>query len=276
MNLEGMTALVTGGAKGIGLATAKRLLAHGCSVVICDCDIKSLRDAAAELKEFKERILAKRCDVTDTKQIHSLAGDIRKKFGTIDILINNAGVVIAGNFHEVSDEKHCMVLDVNVASIIHITREFLQDMYEKNFGVVVNISSAAGVLGVPGQAVYSASKWAVWGFTESMRHEAENLKKNVHFASVHPGYLAKGMFEGAKIRGLGGVIVPLVKDHDVVARAIVDKAIIRKKTTVFCPGTVRIAVFLRGILPDRIFYHLVRMLNIHSSMNSFRGRGEKK
>jgi all-trans-retinol dehydrogenase (NAD+) len=163
-------------------------------------------------------------------------------------------------------------ITVNLNALIELTHLVLPEMYAANSGVVVNISSAAGTLGVAGMVAYSTSKWGVWGFTEALRHEAWNAgKRGVHFASVHPSFIRHGLFAGAKIRRLGGLLVPRVKDHDVIAKAIVESAISRKKTVVMRPRTVRLTPFLRGVLPDRVFQWLIRAMGVDEAMGSWRG-----
>ena len=146
-------------------------------------------------------------------------------------------------------------------------------MYERNSGHIVNISSAAAYLGVPELSVYAATKWAVWGLTESMRFEAQNLgKKGVKFSSIHPVYLKTGMFEGAKLGFLGNLLIPLVKNHDVIAKAIVNDALKKGKTQVRRPRTLRLATLLRGILPDKVFQQVLVLNGVHQSMNNWKGR----
>jgi all-trans-retinol dehydrogenase (NAD+) len=146
-------------------------------------------------------------------------------------------------------------------------------MYGRNEGHVVNISSAAGMLGVAGLAVYAASKWAVRGLTESLRHEAWNLgKRGVRFSSVHPSYVAEGLFAGARMRGLGALIVPRIRNHDVVAKAIVEAALKRGRNSPKRPRSVRAADFFRGVLPDSLFQRLIRILNVHRSMSTWKGK----
>ena len=145
-------------------------------------------------------------------------------------------------------------------------------MYQNNFGHIINISSASSTIGVPSLSVYTATKWAVWGFTESMRFEAQNKGKNVKFSSIHPSYIKTGMFEGAKLGFLGNLIVPLVKDHDVIAKAIVEDAISKGKYMVLRPRSLRLSILLRGILPDFLYQKMLIIMGVHKSMNSFKGR----
>jgi len=157
--------------------------------------------------------------------------------------------------------------------MLYTTRAFLPGMYERNLGHVVNISSAAGILGVPDMAAYSAAKWGVWGLTESLRHEARNRGKDgVRFSSIHPSYVATGMFEGARVPGLGSLLVPQVKNHDVIAECIVEQALKKGKPRLIRPRSVWLAILFRGLLPDAWFQAVIRLLNVHRSMSSWKGR----
>lgn len=268
--MQGLRAVVTGGAMGIGRATVKRLLDCGCFVAVWDYSSEALAEAGRVLGERPE-LLLQQCDIRSRSEVDSSLRAAEAHFGGIDILVNNAGTVVSGQLQDSDPDEQQRVIDINLSALVYLTRAVLPAMYERDFGIVVNISSAAGTLGVAGQSVYAASKWAVWGLTESLRHEARNNKADIHFASVHPGYIAQGLFAGARIRGLGGLIVPLLKDHDVIAKAVVEHAVRRRRTIVYRPRSVRLAVFLRGILPDRVFFGLVRLLNIHRSMDYYRG-----
>ena len=279
MELKGKRALVTGAAMGIGYETARRLATEGCRVTIWDLNEGALMravetlNAAASAKAEGPRVFGHVCDVTDPKRVKELAETAEKEMGGVDFLVNNAGFLAGGNFLDQPVETWAKTLDVNVNALLYTIHAFLPRMYENDFGRVVNISSAAGTLGVPGLSAYAASKWAVWGLTESLRHETENLgKTGVKFSSVHPSYVATGLFEGAKIRGLGGLIVPPVPSHDVVAKAVVEGALKKGKTLLMRPRSVRTAVLLRGILPDPLFFRVVRFLSIHRSMATWKGR----
>jgi len=289
--LDNRVAVITGGAQGIGFATAHRLLEQGCSVAVWDINTSAVESAATTLRQMQcggPRVLGCTCDVTRPSEIEAARERTEAELGPIDILINNAGFVRGGSFLERSLEDWHTTVAVNLNGVINATYAVLPGMKARQFGRVVNISSASGMLGVSELAVYAASKWAVWGLTESLRHEAQNLRSaeakalthegtgrstDIRFSSVHPGYLKTGMFEGARIRGLGGLLVPLVKDHDVIARAIVQDALIRGKPVVMRPRTVRLAVLLRGILPAAVFDRVVRLLGINQSMQEFRGHG---
>ncbi|GAB1351261.1 hypothetical protein MASR1M107_34760 [Ignavibacteriales bacterium] len=269
--LSKATAVVTGGAMGIGLATVKRLLAEGVTVTIWDLNPASLENVKKEL-EGKGKVFYHECDVCDKTRVYELAQTAFSEMGSVDILVNNAGFVRSGYFHERPDEEWEKTINVNLTSFIYTTKAFLPAMYEKNRGHVINISSAAGTIGVPGLAMYAATKWAVWGLTESLRFEAQNLgKKGVRFSSIHPSYIRTGMFEGAKIPFPGGLIVPLLKSHDVIAKAIVESAIKKGRNAPKRPYSVHLTPRMR-LMPDSWFQWTLRFLKVTNSMNTFKGR----
>lgn len=275
IDLRGRVALVTGGAKGIGLATARRLVDAGVHVVLWDLDTEALREAAQALMDAGGSVRADTVDIANRDAVVQAAGRCFAHEGVVDIVINNAGFVRGGAFLDQPLGVWDTTLAVNVNGLMYVTAVFLPEMYRRNRGHVVNISSAAGLLGVANLAVYSAAKFAVLGLTESLRHEAiRQGKRGVRFSSIHPSFLRSGMFEGARIPGVGGLLVPLVKNHDVIARAIVDSALRRKRRVVYRPRTVRLAPLLRGILPYGLFLAVVRALGITESMTTWKGHDE--
>lgn len=274
-NISGKIAVITGGAMGIGFATAKRLLRAGATVVILDYNDTALATAQKELSTLGT-VFGFQADVTNKERVYAVAAEIKEKIGRVSILINNAGTVVGGDFLDCTDADWEKTIAINMTSLVYVTRAFLEGMYEQNDGRVVNISSAAGLIGVPNLAVYCATKWGVWGLTESLRFEAINRgKTNVKFSSIHPSYIATGLFQGAKLGFLGNLIAPLLKDHDVIAKAIVESAIKKGRHAVKRPVTVNLLVRLRGVLPDFVFQWLVRILGITRSMQHWTGRSGK-
>jgi len=276
MELKGKAVVVTGGAMGIGLATSKRLVREGCAVTIWDLNASALEDAKRELEVLRGRVFTHACDVTDKTRVYELAKTAASEMGQVDILINNAGYVMGGDFLEQPDEVWEKTIAVNLTSMIYTIRAFLPAMYERNSGCVVNISSASATLGVPSLSMYAATKWAVWGLTESMRFEAwERGKRGVQWSSIHPSYIARGMFEGARLGFPGNLIAPLLKDHDVIAEAIVESALKRGNYSPKRPWTVNLIPRLR-LLPDAWFQALVVLLGVTGSMKNLVGRGKER
>jgi all-trans-retinol dehydrogenase (NAD+) len=270
--IHGKRVVLTGGAMGIGLSTAKRLLKERCTVTIWDIRADAIEQALSELAPLG-KAFGYVCDVTDKRRVYELAATAVQDMGQVDILINNAGVVFGGNLLDKSDEDWERTIAVNLTSLLYTIRAFLPAMYERNEGHIVNLSSASSTLGVGGLSVYTATKWAVWGLTESLRFEALNLgKKGVRYSSIHPSYIATGLFAGAKLKFPGSVIAPLIKNHDVIAKAIVESALKRGRHAPKRPWTVHLNPRLRGLLPDSWFQRLLILLGIPDSMHTWKGR----
>jgi len=282
MTLHGKTALITGGAKGIGYATAVRLIEEGCSLMLWDIDEEALETAQTRLSEYSRSNRASNrptpvihtdtCDVSDPEEVAACARTAAKALGHIDILINNAGFMAPGYFTDQDVSAWHRTIDINVQAVISLTHAFLPEMYRRNFGRVVNISSAAGLVGVPGLSAYSASKWAVFGLTEALRAEARALGKNVRFSSIHPMFLKSGMFAGAELNFFGRMLFPRVSGHDVIARAIVIDALKRGARCPKRPRALRLVPLLRGLLPDAALSALGRLMGLHTSMHNWTGR----
>lgn len=274
-NLKNKTVVITGGAMGIGLATTRRLLQEGAIVTIWDINNQALATAYNELK-LKGTVYAHSCDVSNKRQVYEMAETAIKEMGKVDILINNAGIVFGGDLLDRTDEEWEKTIHVNLTALVYTTKAFLPGMNERNSGHIVNLSSASSTLGVPGLAVYTATKWAVWGLTESLRFESYNNKKDgVRYSTVHPSYIAHGLFKGAKLGFPGNLIAPLLKDHDVIARAIVESALKRGRYSPKRPITVALNPRIRGLLPDSWFQKLIILLGIPQSMKNWTGRGNE-
>jgi all-trans-retinol dehydrogenase (NAD+) len=272
MDLKGKTAVVTGGAAGIGLETCRRLVKEGCSVTLWDVDAKGLARARKELGANGAKVFTYTCDVTKGARVAELARRAAKDMGQVDILVNNAGILVPGTFLEQPVEKWQKTVDVNLVAILHTIYAFLPGMNKRNSGAIVNVSSAAGTLGIPGLAVYGATKWALWGLTESLRHESWNAGiRGIQWSSIHPMYVTTGVFAGARLPGIGGILSPRVKSHDAVAKAIVEYALKRRRFAPKRPRSVKIGIVLRGLLPDAAFFRTLRLIGVHRGMDSWVG-----
>jgi len=277
MQLHGKAAIVTGGAGGIGRAIARRLLLAGCDVELWDLDQERLDEARTDLEidlraDGVHRVTTTAIDLTDNQAVVAASAAAIERYGDIDILVNNAGHMAPGDFLDQPAELWRTTVDVNLTAVIQVTHAFLPHFYQRGTAGVVNISSASAFVGVAGLAVYSATKWAVWGLTEALRHEARNRgARRIQFSSVHPNYISQGMFGGARIGGVGGLIFPRLRNHDVVAKAVVEAALRRGRRSPKRPRSLRLAVFLRGILPDAWFGVSARAMNVHKSMAGWHG-----
>jgi all-trans-retinol dehydrogenase (NAD+) len=272
MHLKNKIVLVTGAAKGIGLATVKRLLQKEAKVILWDFQPDDLNAAVQSLKNDGHDVFSQVCDVTKKEQVYHNAEVIKKEIGDIDILINNAGTVYTGYMLDRSDAELENMINVNFTSMIYTIRAFMPAMLEKNRGHIVNISSASSLIGAPKLAIYAATKWAVMGLTESLRLEAIKMgKKGVKFSSVHPNFLKKGLFEGTKLNLLGSLFAPGVKSHDAVAKVIVNRAIGWGFHSPKVPWIMNQSVLLRALLPSSLLIKFGNIYGLNNMMDEYTG-----
>ena len=271
--LQGKKVIVTGGALGIGLATCRRLIKEGCDVTIWDLSQKDLEAAEKELKQVGGTVFAYLCDVSDKDRVRELAAQTRKDMGRVDILINNAGYVRHGMFWEQPVENAVKQIDVNVNALFYTIHEFLPEMMQRNSGHIVNVSSGVAMTSAPGLAAYTTSKWAVWGLTDVLRLEVIAAgKKGVKFTSVHPGNILTGMFEGFALNFLGRLIAPPVKDHDVIAKGIVEKGLKKQRHLVVIPWQIYLGMIFRGLVPDFILGRISLLIGLGNCVKNYKGR----
>ena len=173
--LDGLVALVTGGASGIGAAVAARLQADGARVAVLDLDA----DAAAEGQ------LAVVCDVSDDASVRAAVARVVEELGGLDVVVNNAGIGAAGTVADNDDEEWHRVLDVNVLGMVRVTRAALPHLRVSSAPAVVNTSSIAATAGLPQRALYSASKGAVLALTRAMA--ADHVREGIRVNCVNPG-----------------------------------------------------------------------------------------
>ncbi len=276
MDLNGKRAVVTGGARGIGYQIARRLLGRGSAVSLWDLDGDALQKSS-EILENLGTVHTVVCDVSDEPSVRESVRKSIAALGEVDILINNAGYMAPGYFLEQEAERWRYTMDVNLKGMLHTIHALLPHLQERGSGHIVNISSAAGLVGVPGLAVYSASKWGVFGLTEALREEAFAAGyPGIQYSSVHPMFLATGMFEGARLGGLGALLFPRVKDHDVIAEAVVEGALRRGRRCIKRPRSLKLVLLLRGLLPDALFGRIGRVMKLHSSMDHWKGPSKKE
>jgi short-subunit dehydrogenase len=186
--IRGAAAAVTGAASGIGRALAIELAARGCDLALADRDEAGLQTVAAEIaKAHSRKVSVHRVDVGERTGIADFAGAAIAAHPSLNILINNAGVALLGNFHEIDQAEMEWLFNINFWGVVHSTRAFLPHLATRPGAHIVNISSIYGIVAPPGQTAYSSAKFAVRGFSESLRHELQVADSPVRLSVVHPG-----------------------------------------------------------------------------------------
>lgn len=221
--LAGRTAVITGAGSGIGRALAQRLSRHGCPVAISDWDGPDLAETAAGLEG---PVLSRKLDVRDRQGQMAFAADVRQWApAPIGAVVNNAGVTVSETAAAASPEDDEWVIDINFWGVVHGTRAYLPILLEQGHGAVVNVSSVFGLVGWPTQSAYCASKFAVRGYTESLRHELRGTA--VRAVTVHPGGIATHIVDNARfhVDDLGNTDhAALRRDFRKVARTSPERA----------------------------------------------------
>lgn len=201
--INGSAAAITGAASGIGRALALELAAGGCDVAIADRDEAGLAAVAAELAARGRKVTTHRVDVSDPAQIQAFAIAATAAHPGLNIVINNAGVALLGQFNEIDQAQFEWLMNINFWGVVHGTRAFLPHLERQKAAHIVNISSIFGIIAPSGQTAYCASKFAVRGFSESLRHEFWLNNSPVQLTVVHPGgiktNIVRNMRTGAAI-----------------------------------------------------------------------------
>ena len=185
--LRGKNVLVTGGASGIGQATAARFLEEGCAVCVLD---RSADARARVVEELPGLTAVLDTDVAELDQVQAAIDEAISRMGSVDVLINNAGISIRHDFLDITPEEWDRVLDVNLKGVFHMAQTAARHMVDKGSGVIINTASTAGNIGYPHYADYSASKGGVIGLTLAMALE---LAPTVRVNAVSPGYVLTPM-----------------------------------------------------------------------------------
>src|ERR1700761_4139670 len=190
-------AAVTGAASGIGRALALELAARGADLALADRDEAGLVAIAAEIGT-KQKVTTPRVDVGEPADIAAFAHAAITAHPSLNILVNNAGVALMGEFNEIDQSQMDWLMNINFWGTVHATRAFLPHLATRPEAHIVNLSSIFGIIGPPGQTAYVASKFAVRGFSESLRHELQAAGSPVRLSVVHPGGIATNIVRNAR------------------------------------------------------------------------------
>ncbi|KAD4059665.1 SDR family NAD(P)-dependent oxidoreductase [Arthrobacter yangruifuii] len=272
ISAAGRVVLITGAAMGMGRLYAERAVRGGAAaVVLWDLNAEALEETAGQLRERgSSAIHPYAVDVASLADITAAAERVGREVGIPDILINNAGIVRGKYFWEHDPEADIdAVMQVNTLAPMQVTRAFLPGMIERRTPArILNVASASGTLSVPKMSVYTASKWAVIGWSDSMRLELdESGNGHVAVTTLIPSYIKTGMFEGAR----GPLLTPLMEPEYVVDKAW--EALLAGKPRLQLPWTVALGSALRNVLPQPAWDVVAgRVFKVYQSMDHFTGR----
>ena len=196
-DLKNKNALITGAGKGIGKAIALALAKEGVNVILVARTQEEIDSVAAKVRSLRVKALAITADVADINSVNAAVAKALAEFGTIDILINNAGIAAFGKFLELEPTDWERIIQVNLMGTYYVTRAVLPNMIERQTGDIINISSTAGLSGNALTSAYSASKFAVLGLTESLMQEVR--KHNIRVTALTPSTVATDMAKELKL-----------------------------------------------------------------------------
>ena len=197
--INGKLALITGAAAGIGRALALELARQGADLLLVDIDRTGLAEAAAEARSRDVRVATCVADLGSPLDVRRVAAWVQNDYGRLDILINNAAVAYYGRTHEMREDQWRRVLDVNLLAPMQLTHELLPCLFEPPEAHVINMSSIAGLVGMSRLAAYNATKFALVGFSESLR--VEYGSRGLGVTVICPGLVRTGIFETAMTGG---------------------------------------------------------------------------
>lgn len=268
-DVKGRVVLITGAGGGIGRLMALEFAKLGARLVLVDKDGKAAEESAAIVRGVGVEARGFELDVTDRPAILALREVVRRDFGRVAVLVNNAGVVFGGPLTKTPWERHKLTYDVNVFGVVAFTHAFLDDMIAEPQAHLVNIASASGFIGLPFGSTYASSKWAVIGFSESVRQELlTEGHAHVKVTTVCPSYIATGMFEGVK----GPLLTPILKPQVIVDKIMA--AVKAERAWVLEPFMVKLTPLLRGVLPTSLFDWAGKLFGVSTSMMHWRGHNE--
>lgn len=267
-NFENKNVLITGGASGIGKIMGRILLEKGANLIIWDINEAGCKQVEYEFKHLG-KVSYYVVDISDRDDIDKVAEQTLADHKIVDLLINNAGIVFGKYFHEHKTQDIIKTMSINAEAPMLVTSKFLPSMMQQDSGHICNIASSAGLISNPRMSVYAASKWAVVGWSDSLRLEMKKLKSKVGVTTVTPYYINTGMFDGVKS------VIPILKP-EYAAKKIIN-GIEKSKIYVSMPWSVWFVRLGQGLMPIWFFdWFIGGVMGIYKGMDEFTGRVIKK
>lgn len=198
-NFKDKVAVITGAGSGIGRALAMELAASGAKLAISDINEAGLKETANNLNLGEDRLMTKILDVADRQAFYDFADDVVNHFGQANMIFNNAGVALGATVEDMNYDDFEWLMNINFWGVVYGTKAFLPYLKQAGEGHIINVSSIFGLVGIPTQSAYNAAKFAVRGFTESLRIELEMEGSPVSCTSIHPGGIMTNIAKAARM-----------------------------------------------------------------------------
>jgi len=244
VNYSGKTVVITGASSGIGKEAAKEFAKLNASLILVSRDSSKLEETARELSKYKIKILICQCDISQKDQVSKMSREVLEKFGTIDVLVNNAGFGIYSNIKDTKIEEIESQMTTNYFGMVYCIKAFLPKMLENKSGHIVNVASVAASFGIPAMASYCASKFAMLGFSESLYHELRGT--GVGITVVSPIMVRTNFFNHDSFAKMPRYTTAL--SANTVAKAVV-QASSSPRLEIVVPQVIRIAIWVKQTFP---------------------------
>jgi len=218
--------VVTGAGSGIGRQLAIKLAEAGSSLAISDINLENLAETERLVQKVGANVIARSLDVSSREAVFAYAQQTQKDFGSVNLVINNAGVGLSsGTLSETSVDDFEWLMSINFSGVLYGTKAFLPVLEQANWGHIVNISSLFGLIGVAEQSAYNASKFAVRGMTESLRQELEIANSHISCTSIHPGGVKTSIAKNSRVtKELEPELIALKQDFENLAMTSAESA----------------------------------------------------
>ena len=265
--LRGGVAVITGAASGIGAALAVNLARRGMHLALVDLNAAGLEATATQARAAGVQVSTHAMDVADHAAVAALPAAVLARHGRVSALVNNAGVAVGGLFEQVAAEDFDWLMAINFGAAVRLTRAFLPVLAREGAAQVVNVSSIFGIIAPPAQTAYAASKFALRGFSESLRHELEMNGSPVGVTIVHPGGVRTAISENARLsRGLDEAEVQreranwrrLLALAPESAAETIAAAIERREPRVLVGKDAKAAALVQRLFPVTYWKHVAR------------------
>ena len=266
-DLKDKTVLITGGSRGLGLVMAREFARHGARLALCARDVEELEHARLDLERFGAEVMVVRCDVRNKQEVNDMVAAVNTRFGNVDVLVNNAGVIQVGPLEVMTQEDFEQAMQAHFWAPLNTIMAVLPSMRQRKAGRIVNITSIGGKVAVPHLVPYSASKFALVGLSKGLR--AELMKDGISVTTICPGLMRTGSPRNAEFKGqhrfeyawfsISDALPLLTVSAENAARQIV-RACKRGQAELVISIPAKIAVLFESLFPEAM-YQILGLVN---------------